>query len=216
MLMRTPYDKAGVECFYPEIAEWLTSRGYAVVVQDTRGKVRSEGEAMPFAHEDSDAYDTIDWISQQPWCCGSVGMLGDSYDGFTQWAATASAHPALRAIVPRVTTPDFAAELSLGEIFRFAWVALWLGNAYMDEALYDLDLDWSIRPLRDVLPSAFRGRGLPMLDRWATGAEENAAAAAPRWQVPAFHIWRLVGTCSAADRCERGSKHTPQIHQNTF
>ena len=116
------------------------------------------------------------------------GMLGDSYDGFTQWAATASAHPALRAIVPRVTTPDFAAELSLGEIFRFAWVALWLGNAYMDEALYDLDLDWSIRPLRDVLPSAFRGRGLPVLDRWATGAVENAAAAAPRWQVPAFHI----------------------------
>src|SRR5690606_15428146 len=43
LLSRLPYDKAGEECFMPQIARWFTARGYAVVVQDVRGKVRSDG-----------------------------------------------------------------------------------------------------------------------------------------------------------------------------
>ena len=40
-----------------------------------------------------DGYDTIEWIAQQPWSNGDVGMWGDSYYGFTQWAAVAAAAP---------------------------------------------------------------------------------------------------------------------------
>lgn len=188
ILMRTPYDKAGTGYLYPEIAEWLTDHGYAVVLQDTRGKVRSEGDAMPFRHEESDAYDTIDWIAQQRWCSGSVGMLGESYDGYVEWAATASAHPALRAIVPQVTTPDFAAEFALDGVFRLAWVAGWLGHTYVDEALYDIEPDWNVRPLCDIVPSALGGRRLPMLDEWASGMVANAPVAQVGLQVPALHI----------------------------
>ena len=59
---------------------------------------RSEGEPLAFVNEVDDGYDTLEWIAQQPWSNGDVGMWGDSYYGFTQWAAVASGHPALKAI----------------------------------------------------------------------------------------------------------------------
>ena len=82
------------------------ARGYAFVPQDVRGKFRSEGEPLAFVNEVPDGYDTIEWIARQPWSNGDVGMWGDSYYGFTQWAAVACGHPALKAIVPRVTIAD--------------------------------------------------------------------------------------------------------------
>ena len=98
---------AGRYTFMPQLAPHFTDRGYAFVVQDVRGKFRSEGETMPFVHEIEDGYDTLEWIVSQPWSNGSVGMWGDSYYGYTQWAVVASGHPALKAIVPRVTSTDF-------------------------------------------------------------------------------------------------------------
>ena len=50
-----------------------------------------------------DGFDTLGWIAAQPWCDGRVVMWGDSYFGMTQLAATASGHPALAAISPRLT-----------------------------------------------------------------------------------------------------------------
>ncbi|MFJ5231335.1 CocE/NonD family hydrolase [Kitasatospora sp. NPDC088391] len=109
VLIRLPYDKNSRYVFTDRIAQRLTARGYAVVVQDVRGKFRSEGETLPFVHESADGHDTIEWITRQPWSNGRVGMFGDSYYGFTQWAAVAAQHPALRAVVPRVTAADFNA-----------------------------------------------------------------------------------------------------------
>src|SRR5690348_2807378 len=106
VLVRLPYDKNGRYCWMPLIARYFTAGGYAFVVQDVRGKFRSGGETNAFVHEIDDGYDTIGWIAGQPWCNGDVGMWGDSYYGFTQWAAVASGHPALKAIVPRVTVAD--------------------------------------------------------------------------------------------------------------
>ena len=103
VLIRLPYDKSGEYTFIPLIAEYFTSRGYRVVAQDVRGKFRSEGDALLFVNEVDDGYDTIDWIVAQEWSNGRVAMWGDSYYGYTQWAAVASQHPALKAIAPRVT-----------------------------------------------------------------------------------------------------------------
>src|SRR6478672_8540732 len=106
VLVRLPYDKNGRYCWMPFIATHVIARGYAFVPQDVRGRVRSEGEPLAFVNEVEDGYDTIDWLAQQPWSNGAVGMWGDSYYGFTQWAAVAARHPALKAIVPRVTIAD--------------------------------------------------------------------------------------------------------------
>lgn len=103
VLIRLPYDKNGSYCFIEQIAQFFLSAGYQVVAQDVRGKFRSQGETQLFVNEALDGYDTIAWISEQPWSDGSVVMWGESYFGFTQWAAASTAHPALKAISPRLT-----------------------------------------------------------------------------------------------------------------
>lgn len=103
VLIRLPYDKSGDYAAIPLIAEYLLEHEYRVVAQDVRGKFRSEGEAHLFTNEAEDGADTLDWIVQQPWSNGRVVMWGDSYYGYTQWAAASTGHPALKAIAPRVT-----------------------------------------------------------------------------------------------------------------
>ena len=103
VLIRLPYDKSGQYTFIPLIAEYFMARGYRVVAQDVRGKFRSEGETLLFVNEADDGYDTIEWITRQRWSNGRVAMWGDSYYGYTQWAAASTEHPALKAIAPRVT-----------------------------------------------------------------------------------------------------------------
>src|SRR5262245_50135326 len=66
VLVRLPYDKCGRYTFMPALAPLVVERGYAFVVQDVRGKFRSEGETDPYVHEVSDGHDTIEWITRQP------------------------------------------------------------------------------------------------------------------------------------------------------
>lgn len=103
ILIRLPYDKTGEYCFIPMVGEYFADHGYVVVAQDVRGKFRSEGESIPWLNEVYDGYDTIEWIVNQPWSDGKVGMWGESYFGFTQLAAVSSGHSALKAIVPQMT-----------------------------------------------------------------------------------------------------------------
>jgi putative CocE/NonD family hydrolase len=100
ILQRTPYGKGYSSTSFALIA---AERGYAVVIQDTRGRWASEGDGYPLVHEKVDGYDTLEWITQQPWSNGKVGMCGMSYLGYTQFAAAVSRHPALKTIIPCVT-----------------------------------------------------------------------------------------------------------------
>jgi len=102
VLTRLPYGKTEAYCAMPVVADLWNRRGYAAVVQDVRGKWGSEGVFEPnlARNEISDGHDTVDWIAKQPWSDGRVGMWGESYFGFTTWAAAVSQHPALVAIAP--------------------------------------------------------------------------------------------------------------------
>ena len=142
--MRLPYDKNGRYCWMPFLAAHFIARGYAFVPQDVRGKFRSEGEPIAFVGEVPDGYDTIEWIARQPWSNGDVGMWGDSYYGFTQWAAVASGHPALKAIVPRVTFADLDGWL---EGVTPLYGAHYLGEYWTDHDTHEWKPDWSPRPL---------------------------------------------------------------------
>jgi putative CocE/NonD family hydrolase len=84
----------------------VARRGYAVVIQDTRGRFTSEGEWEPMRREALDGYDTIEWAAQLPYSTGDVGMYGASYFGFTQWSAATLQPPALKAMIPFVTWND--------------------------------------------------------------------------------------------------------------
>ena len=83
ILGRTSYDKTWRQLWVDPVANFFTPRGYAVAVQDLRGRYRSEGAGQYFhtanVHEGEDGYDTIEWIAAQPWSNGRVGMEGSSH-----------------------------------------------------------------------------------------------------------------------------------------
>lgn len=103
LLERTPYDKHGTNhsdfsvrdprpLSKPEIAKQFAERGYVFILQDCRGRYKSEGVFQKYLCEAEDGADTIAWIIQQPWCNGKVGTLGLSYGAHVQ-AALASLDP---------------------------------------------------------------------------------------------------------------------------
>jgi putative CocE/NonD family hydrolase len=107
VLIRSPYGRsAGVGptgWMAAFAARRLAERGYAVVVQDVRGRFDSPGTFDPFRHEGADGRATLVWLEKQPWFNAQVGMWGPSYLGYTQWAAAVDAPLYLRAIVPVVS-----------------------------------------------------------------------------------------------------------------
>lgn len=100
ILIRLPYGKDEYYCWMPAVGKFWARKGYICVVQDVRGRFSSEGTFWPFVKEAQDGYDTIDWIAKQPWCDGNIGMMGESYYGYTTWAAATTNHPNLKCIAP--------------------------------------------------------------------------------------------------------------------
>ncbi|TCP30565.1 hypothetical protein EV207_10594 [Scopulibacillus darangshiensis] len=84
----------------------LVSHGYVVIIQDVRGRYRSEGDFQPFMNEAEDGYDTVEWAASLPYSSGKVGMFGLSYYGFTQLMAATERPPHLHAIFPAMTLND--------------------------------------------------------------------------------------------------------------
>lgn len=74
--------------------------GFAFVAVDCRGRGGSGGEFAQWIHDGPDGYDAIEWIAQQGWCDGQVGLCGGSYTGWNQWMIAAQLPPALKTIVP--------------------------------------------------------------------------------------------------------------------
>ncbi|MFI6310040.1 CocE/NonD family hydrolase [Nocardia fusca] len=131
LLERIPYNKES----YGMISGWVdvlraAREGFAVVVQDTRGRYQSDGTFRPFADERTDGADTIAWAAGQAWSTGSVGMFGSSYTGATQWLAAAERPPALATISAAVTSRDYYDSwLYQGGAFRLGFALQWVTSA---------------------------------------------------------------------------------------
>lgn len=125
MLVRTAYGRRLIdEQVLPQ--QWV-DRGFAVVAQDVRGRWDSEGTFYPFVHEASDGVDTLDWIADQPWCNGSIGMTGNSYLAAVQWYVAPEQHPALRSLNPRFMAGDvWQNGYYCNGAFSFALTFSWL------------------------------------------------------------------------------------------
>jgi len=102
LLCRVPYGTQTDYVFQPSIGQYFAEHGYAYVSQNVRGRFGSEGEFTAYVEgqEIPDAYDTIDWIIDQEWSDGNVGVMGESYYGYTSLMAALSGHPAIKAISP--------------------------------------------------------------------------------------------------------------------
>jgi len=127
LLQRVPYDRS-----QPAIVNGALDvasavrRGYAVAVQDCRGRFGSEGEFTPFVQEADDGEDTVKWAAQQQWCNGSVAMFGRSYSGLAQWEVASRRPPALKAIAPMLSGENVASDwFATDGVFEWGFAALW-------------------------------------------------------------------------------------------
>lgn len=117
---------------------WWAARGYVHVVQDVRGRGDSGGRWDPFQNERLDGHDTVDWIADQPWSNGKVGMIGASYLGFVQWQAAVERPEALCCIVPQVSPPH--------PFFNIPWdhgLFLLSGNVWWSKIVQGREADMS-------------------------------------------------------------------------
>lgn len=105
ILERTPYNKAAPG----QVAKgkYFARRGYVCVIQDVRGRFRSEGEWYAFAKEAHDGYTTVEWLGTQPWSTGKVGTMGDSYAGSDQSALATLNPPHLSTMIVAVGAANY-------------------------------------------------------------------------------------------------------------
>ncbi len=142
LFRRTPYgvpDKAPAE-LSPSWKE-LAADGYIFVIQNLRGRFKSEGvfklssyvdlNDPKATNETTDAYDSIEWLVKNvPNNNGKVGMYGVSYDGLTTGMALLKPHPALKAIseqaspVDQWMNDDFHRYGALRESYAFEYSVL--------------------------------------------------------------------------------------------
>jgi putative CocE/NonD family hydrolase len=124
--------------FHPQTHkwEWTASRrpgvgsdfflrhGYAMVIADTRGTGASGGSSQVFGWRyQDDAGEMVNWIAEQGWCDGNIGMIGGSHVGWTQLAAASRKPPALKAIMPAVVPFDgFTGQFFPGGIAMYSFI----------------------------------------------------------------------------------------------
>jgi len=136
LILRTPYGRAG-DPDELRFALRAVARGYAVMLQDVRGRHGSDGAFEPHRNEGQDGFDSIEWLAAQEWCDGRVGSFGLSYPGSVQWFAALEQPPHLLAMVPAMT-------------FASLRDAVWPGGSF--------DMDWLRWALTDIAPD-LRARG---------------------------------------------------------
>lgn len=124
ILQRTPYDNTMP--LWVGISKFFASHGYVFVSQDVRGRCDSDGKWDPFRNEGPDGYDTIEWIAQQPWCNGKIGMMGGSYGGFVQWMAAREQPPHLVTMVSTAAAGRMMQEFPYSNGKMGPYIMFWL------------------------------------------------------------------------------------------
>ena len=130
LLARTPYGR-NMFGMISVIVKTIIANGYALVIQDVRGRFGSEGAFYPFKMEGPDGYDTVEWLARQPWCNGKVGMFGPSYLGLVQLQAAAEDPPHLIAIAPGVAPSGFVETAGGGGALQQSLIQGWLAGVGM-------------------------------------------------------------------------------------
>lgn len=174
ILVRTPYGKEMFQTAYYTFVR----RGYAVLIQDVRGRNCSEGEWNPMYHEQEDGNDTLNWIAGQSWSSGDIGMYGGSYLGYVQWAAASSGNPHLKALVSLVTSGSPFGDLPRKGGTMNSGALAW--SFAVSEKTFDASKmirdDWEqvmkIRPLTTLCDEVL-GYKVPFIEKWVTSMNQD-------------------------------------------
>ncbi|WP_181918396.1 MULTISPECIES: CocE/NonD family hydrolase [unclassified Wenzhouxiangella] len=138
----TPYIS---DRYHPD-AQYFARHGFAFLIVDTRGRGNSEGAFKPLDLEDGrDGYDIVQWIAEQPWSNGKIGMRGGSYGGYNQWATARYFPEDLDTIVP-IASPYHGIDFPMNYNVQYPYVIRWLtltagvtpqGRTFGDDAFWE-------------------------------------------------------------------------------
>ncbi len=163
------------------LAGWATyfaERGYAVVMQDVRGRGDSDGDFDFFFQEGEDGYDTIEWMAAQPWSNGDVCTAGVSYLGTDQWLAAREHPPSLKCMVATAAAGRWMHELPYyGGAWMMAWALDWINSTSgrnmqsANAAGIDMDSVYWHRPL--LTQDDEMGRDMPLFNDFLENSTMN-------------------------------------------
>ncbi len=186
ILRRTPYGRnaslSPIGLFTAFCAQLFAERGYHVLVQDVRGRGESEGNFAPFENETADGRATLDWLPRQPWFNGALGLWGESYNGYTQWAVTPDAPAYLKALVPAISSSlGYSYAYSPDGVFYLYgllnWMTMLEASKQMGRWLL-VTLRGKTRPNAERMVAAFAHLPVGETDEVALG-----------WPVPYYRNW---------------------------
>ena len=100
ILLFSPYQEDTMIDRFADYAASFLKNGYAVVFEDVRGRYYSEGTYTYLGGSGTDGYDSVEWLTKQPWSNGKVGTLGCSSSAEEQHKLNAARPPGLAAAVP--------------------------------------------------------------------------------------------------------------------
>jgi putative CocE/NonD family hydrolase len=182
LICRTPYGKQMTAMM--AAPEQLAGGGFAVIVQDCRGRFESEGVWTYVHAEIDDGYDTVEWAAAQPWCNGRVGVFGASYMGNTQWLAAEGRPPHLEAMAPECCSADYwAASFGPGGALRLALRIGWTASVIASMAP-----QWGIS---DALLDQVRESGLAVRNATVSGDAGAVRAAKEQAQKALEDVYRI-------------------------
>lgn len=218
VLIRTPYGRLKQRNAHL----YLVDRGYGLVIQDARGRDDSEGRWSPFINEKDDGEDTLNWLAEQDWCDGNIGMIGASYSGAVQWLAAATGHPNLKALISLVTAgtpfndiPQRGGAMLSG-ILAWAFQVSGRQNDYSKTQREDWAELLKIRPIRDI-PRKALGHDIPFWLEWMDHSHNDEYWQKADWtkyeekiKVPALFVsgWYDddgIGTSQAWELCQKNN-----------
>ncbi len=133
LLSTSAYIKAA-QTWAPELSHTIEAgatfffvpKGYVHVIAQARGSGLSQGQYNWYdSMEQKDGRELVEWIAQQPWCNGNVGMLGDSYFGRIQWLIAGEQPPHLKAIAPYDASMDDYRSRREGGLIKQGFLGTW-------------------------------------------------------------------------------------------
>jgi putative CocE/NonD family hydrolase len=209
VLTLTGYNK-DIGAYVPAIGgadQYLVEHGYAQVVVDVRGTGRSEGEWTAFGDtEQADYYPTVDWVTQQSWCNGSIGLYGASLLAITGLLTAEKQHPAVKGVFAIVPMGDGYRDIVFnGGQVNVGFIPLWLtlvtGLSVIDPSFYQDPAEAAQAELQHVL-GAVTNFQVPVLLKAVAGdpntvydgdfwSQRSPIENTPRIQVPVFIVGGL-------------------------
>ncbi|RBI59973.1 hypothetical protein DMJ13_19965 [halophilic archaeon] len=163
LLMYVPYHQDDLITYgaYDPICRYFAKHGYEVVVADMLGTGSSSGFIdEPFTRrEGTEPAAIVEWLAEQPWTTGRVGLFGKSYGGITALDAAGQQPDALDAIVP-IHTPYQGRRnaYSYGGLFEFLTIGM----------------DWlTLMQALEAKPASVRDPDGAWVDRWQSRLERS-------------------------------------------